>query len=676
MTPLVATYRLQLGPSLTFHDAARLVPYLRELGVSHLYLSPIMQARRGSTHGYDVVDPRRVSDELGGELGLRSLAATGLALIVDIVPNHMAVSDENPFWSDPSLRAQFFDLDSEGGHRRFFDVDDLAGVRVEDPEVFDVTHATIVRLVRAGVVAGVRVDHVDGLADPSGYLQRLRDAGIEHVWVEKIVEPGEPLPAWPVEGTTGYEFAVDVDALFVDPDGRAALDTAVDPVAGARRPFREVSAEAKAEQVRTTFLPEVQRLRRIADVTDVEDALGALPVYRTYIDPARRSVTAADRAALDHLPPTTARALLDATATPPEFVVRFQQTTGAVMAKGVEDTALYRDVRLLALNEVGGDPDRFGMSTVDFHAANQRRATSWPTALLTGTTHDTKRSADVRARIAAISSMGDEWLRIVEWWTDRCAAHTHAEHGPDRDEQLFVLQTLVGAWPLSRERLHTYLVKAFREAKRHTTWIDPAEEWERSVLGVVADAMADRSFSEVFVSFVVDVIHRADRISLGGLVLRGTVPGVPDVYQGDELWNHLLVDPDNRRPVDWDLRRVLLDAQQGGARIDRFTAKLFTLRVLLALRAHFAGFGDHAYVPLDAPDDVCAFGRGAHEDPDVVVVVPLRPSVDLARPAAVTGDERVDVLAPLDDLYGSRRPGVLVRAEIGDRLSKRVTGHS
>jgi (1->4)-alpha-D-glucan 1-alpha-D-glucosylmutase len=676
MTPLVATCRLQLGPDFTFHDAARLAPYLRALGVSHLYLSPIMRARHGSTHGYDVVDPRCVSDELGGELGLRSLSATGLDLIVDIVPNHMAVSDENPFWSDPQLRATFFDLDAHGGHRRFFDIDELAGVRVEDPEVFDVTHAKIVQLVRDGIVAGVRVDHVDGLADPAGYLRRLRDAGIDRVWVEKILEPGEQLPPWPVQGTTGYEFAVDVDALFVDPDGRAALDAAVDPETGARRSFREVAAEAKAEQVRTTFRPEVRRLQELAAVPGVEDALVALPVYRTYVDAGTRALTASDRAALGHLPRATAEALVDPDATPPEFVVRFQQTSGAVMAKGVEDTALYRDVRLLALNEVGGDPDRFGISVADFHAANAARAASWPNALLTGTTHDTKRSGDVRARISVLSTMGDAWVRVVAWWRELCVEHAEGAVGPDRDEQLFVLQTLVGAWPLSRDRLDRYLVKAFREAKRHTTWTDPATEWERSVLEVVARAMADPAFSEVFVSFVVDVLRRADRVSLGGVVLRCTVPGVPDLYQGDELWNHLLVDPDNRRPVDWELRRVLLDHQERGAPIDRFTAKLFTVRVLFAVRAQFAAFAEHAYEPLAAPADVCAFARGPRDDPDVVVVVPTRPSRDLVLPPPFDRDEqRVDVLAPLDSVYGARRPGVLVRADVAARLSTRVTAN-
>jgi (1->4)-alpha-D-glucan 1-alpha-D-glucosylmutase len=676
MTPLVATYRLQLGPALTFADATALVPYLRDLGVSHLYLSPIMQARPGSTHGYDVVDPRRVSDALGGEHGLHALANAGLDLIVDIVPNHMAVSDANPFWRDPDLRRTFFDLDPEGGHRRFFDIDELAGVRVEDPEVFAMTHAKIVELVRDGVVAGVRVDHVDGLADPGAYLRRLRDAGIEEVWVEKILEPGETLPPWPVEGTTGYEFLVDVDALFVDPEGRAALDAA----AGSRPTFREQGARAKAEQVATTFQPEVARLRRVADVDGLETALAALPVYRTYLAPETRVASEQDAAALAALPPAFVAALEAPEATPAEFVVRFQQTCGAVMAKGIEDTAMYRDVRLLALNEVGGDPDRFGISVDELHRANERRIASWPRALLAATTHDTKRSADVRARIAVLSTMGDRWLTLVTWWRDLCGRHAErlgAPTGtPDGDELLFVLQTLVGAWPLSHERLEGTLVKSFREAKRHTSWVEPDEAWERAVIELVEVALADPRFVERFAPFLAEVLARADRAALGGLVLRCTAPGVPDLYQGDELWNHLLVDPDNRRLVDWSLRRALLDHQERGALLDRFTTKLFTTRALLALRARFAGFAGLGYQALDAPPDVCAFTRGSPGRPEVVAVVPVRPTGAVERPSSFADpDTWVDVLAPLDAVYESRRPGVFVRADVAAGLPTQPPGN-
>src|SRR5687767_6156215 len=254
MTAFRATYRLQLGGGFGFAQARALVPYLRDLGVSHLYLPPSFQARAGSTHGYDVVDPTRISEELGGEAAFFALAdaarEAGLGLILDIVPNHMAVDDANRYWTDPERRRKFFDVDeATGRHRRFFDIDHLAGVRQEDEEVFEETHRLALRLVRDGVVDGLRIDHPDGLADPAGYLRRLREAGVERVWVEKILDPGEPLRDWPVEGTVGYEFLNDAAALFVDPAGEEAL-TALYP-----EPFDPTGA--KLEQVRRTFGPEV-----------------------------------------------------------------------------------------------------------------------------------------------------------------------------------------------------------------------------------------------------------------------------------------------------------------------------------------------------------------------------------------------------------------------------------
>src|SRR5215208_6400968 len=250
MTDFRATYRLQLGPGMGFAEAAELVPYLRDLGVSHLYLPPSFQAREGSTHGYDVVDPGRISEELGGEAAFRGLVdavrEAGMGIVLDIVPNHMATDDANRFWADPELRTKFFDIDPETGrHRRFFDIDHLAGVRQEDPEVFAATHELALRLVREGAVDGLRIDHPDGLADPAGYLERLRDGGAQHVWVEKILDPGEPLRDWPVEGTVGYEFAVDATALFIDPAGEAALTALWVEISGDDRRFGELAFEAK-----------------------------------------------------------------------------------------------------------------------------------------------------------------------------------------------------------------------------------------------------------------------------------------------------------------------------------------------------------------------------------------------------------------------------------------------
>ena len=475
MADLVATYRLQLGPGFDFAAARALVPYLQALGISHLYLSPIMQAREGSTHGYDVVDPTRVSDALGGEPEFRALAESGLGVILDVVPNHMAAVDENVFWRD--RREQFFDLDPvTGGHRRFFDVGDLAGVRVEDPEVFAVTHAKVFELVGAGLVDGVRVDHIDGLAEPARYLQWLRDAGVEHVWVEKILETGEPLRPWPVEGTTGYEFLNDATAVFVDPSAEAAL-TALD---GNPRPFAEVAHEAKLEQATTTFSAEVDWLRRLDDCPSIREGLALLPVYRTYVDPVAGTVDDLDRAFAAGLPDPLRRKLLLEEPAPAEFVTRFQQTSGAVMAKGVEDTAFYRYVRLLALNEVGGDPGRFGLPVEAFH-----RATRSGSARVRDPPHrpDARHQAQSR-RTRPASSRDSPGGRVGRAGRRMASAERDLRVGdaPDWTEELFLYQTLVGVWPITWERLEQYLVKAMREAKRTTNWIAPDEEWEAGVL--------------------------------------------------------------------------------------------------------------------------------------------------------------------------------------------------
>ena len=366
---LRATYRLQLGPGLDFSRVRELVPYLRDLGISHLYLSPSLQAVPGSSHGYDVIDPTRVSAELGGERGLRELADAGLGIVLDVVPNHMARSEENRWWRDTELRRRFFDVDPETGfYRRFFDIDDLAAIRQEEPEVFEVTHAKVLELVRDGVLDGLRVDHPDGLADPAGYLRRLREAGVELVWVEKILSatpPGERLRDWPVAGTVGYEFLNDLAALFVDPAGEVTLTALWTRVSGDGRRFAEVALEAQLEQAEGTFSRELERLTRLAprfSEARLARALASLPVYRTYVEPWSGAVEAADIEAVEaaEVDEDLAAVLLlrSSGEIPDEFVTRFQQTSPAIAAKGVEDTAFYRYLRLLALNEVGGDPER------------------------------------------------------------------------------------------------------------------------------------------------------------------------------------------------------------------------------------------------------------------------------------------------------------------------------
>jgi (1->4)-alpha-D-glucan 1-alpha-D-glucosylmutase len=700
--PFRATYRLQLGTDLDFAAARDLVPYLADLGASHVYLSPSFEAREGSTHGYDVVDPRRVSDALGGEAGLRQLAETahehGMGLILDIVPNHMAADEANPYWTDPALRAKFFDLDPDAelppGWRRFFDISELAGVRMEDPEVFAETHELALRLVAEGVVDGLRVDHPDGLADPGQYLRRLREGGADHVWVEKILDPGERLRAdWPVEGTVGYEFANDVAALFVDPAAEPALTELYASLTGETRPFADIAHEAKLEQATASFQPEVQRLRRLwPDVPDLEAALSSLSIYRTYVEPATGKADDQDREALEEarangLPDAVRDAMLlerrsEEAATPgdagdfgwsklpgrrrDEFVIRFQQTTPPVMAKGVEDTAFYRYVRLLALNEVGGDPGRFGITVGQFHEGNAIRP---PRNLLVSTTHDTKRSGDVRARLCALTAMADEWVGAVRSWFDvnaelrsvtgstdgehaelrsvtrsadgehaelrsvtRSADGEHAElrsvtgsadgehaelredgeavGAPTPAEELLIYQTLAGAWPIEADRLEAYLEKALREAKVTTNWIEPDLEHEAAVKRFAVALLDHGPFRYGFDAIAARVADLGERVALAQTLLKLTVPGVPDVYQGDELLALSLVDPDNRRPVDWDERRQALAALRSGQPPAREHLKLHLVAAALDLRRRrpeaFAG----GYTPVPAGDDVVAFLRG------------------------------------------------------------------
>ncbi len=592
---MIATYRLQLTPDFGFAEARAVVPYLRDLGVSHLYLSPVLEARPGSAHGYDVVDPGRVSEQLGGEAELRALCEAGLDVILDVVPNHMATSKENPYWRDRKLRRRFFDIDERTGrHRRFFDIGDLAAVRVEDPEVFAATHAVVLRLVREGLADGVRIDHPDGLTDPRGYLERLAGGGVEHVWVERILEPGEKLRDWPVEGTTGYEFANDAQALLVDP----AAEPTLTELAEERRPWNEVAHEAKLEQAQTTFRHEVDRLRRLYDTPELERALASLPVYRTYVEPWSGRVDQADREALTALPEELRRVLLLEERGHDEFVTRFQQTSGPVMAKGVEDTAFYRYVRLLALNEVGGSPGRLGIGIEEFQRANALRPVR---GLLAGTTHDTKRSADVRARLGALSTIADRWAETATRWRE-LNAHDGA---PDWTEELLIYQTLVGAWPLELERLEAYMEKALREAKRNTNWLEPNEAWEQAVKRFCRGLYASDRFQSELEPFAADVAELGERSALAQVALRFTSPGVPDIYQGDEHTLLALVDPDNRRPVDWT---------------PRTSRKSELVRTLLALRARRPGAFAGGYEPLPAAEHTCAFRRGD----DVVVAVATR----------------------------------------------------
>jgi (1->4)-alpha-D-glucan 1-alpha-D-glucosylmutase len=362
-------------------------------------------------------------------------------------------------------------------------------------------------------------------------------------------------------------------------------------------------------------------------VPDLERALASLPVYRTYVEPWSGRVEDADREALAALPEELRRVLLLEDRGHDEFVTRFQQTTGPVMAKGVEDTTFYRYVRMLALNEVGGDPGRFGLSVEAFHRENAQRADRFPGTLLPGTTHDTKRSADVRARIGAIAGMAGEWAEAVARWHELTSGLREGD-APDWPEELLVYQTLAGAWPIEVDRLEGYLEKALREAKRNTSWIDQNAGWERAVKRFATGLLTHEPFLADFAPVQARIAAAGARSSIGQLVLRLTSPGVPDVYNGDELPYFALVDPDNRRPVDWETRRAALasrDAPHGDS------AKLHVIREALALRRRRPeAFAEGGYEPLRAGEGTVAYRRGK----DVVVAVPVRgddPELDLPR---------------------------------------------
>ncbi|MCF6506383.1 malto-oligosyltrehalose synthase [Blastococcus sp. MG754426] len=529
--------------------------------------------------------------------------------------------------------------DSDLNYRRFFAINTLAGLRVEDPAVFDATHELVLRFVRDGAVDGLRIDHPDGLADPKGYLDRLAEAS-EGRWtvVEKILEPGEDLPAtWATAGTTGYDALAEVDQLLVDPAGEPALTALDTELAGRQVDYAQLVHDCKREVTDGMLGSEVARLVRVigelpgADRTQQTEALAELlasfPVYRSYLPDGREHLdgtVAAVRArrpdlaaALDALHPVLSQAGTEA-------ATRFEQTSGPVMAKGVEDSAYYRWSRFVALNEVGGDPARFGSTVTEFHAAQQRRQQVRPESMTTLSTHDTKRSEDVRARLAVLAELPTEWAQLVRGWLTR---HPLA----DRPLAHLVWQNLVGAWPLSRERAHAYAEKAAREAGTATTWTDPDEAFEAQLHALVDAAFDDPTTRSEIDAFVTRITPLGWSNSLTQKLLQLTMPGVPDVYQGTELWDFSLVDPDNRRPVDYALRRRLLAQLDGGevpAVDETGAAKLLVVsRTLRARRDHpgwFAGY-EPVEVTGSAADHLVAYDRGG------VVAVGTRLPAALAR---------------------------------------------
>jgi (1->4)-alpha-D-glucan 1-alpha-D-glucosylmutase len=829
-----ATYRLQLHAGFGFNDAAKIAPYLARLGVSHVYLSPILKARPGSVHGYDVTDHNQLNPELGTENDFSSMIAAfrdhGLGRILDIVPNHVGVwGADNPLWLDVlewgpySQYAGWFDIDwsaqdgkilapvlgaqygealrwgklklrfeedgsfavwaydahklpidpltfsqilghqhpaldrmgdlfldlpqwrpqvaeraralkselvalalkDEGAHaaidarvqefnsdwreldrlirdqfwrvaffrvaedeinyRRFFNINDLAGLRIEAGPVFDHVHARIFRMLESGEIDGLRIDHIDGLFDPKAYLEALR-AGAKrpfYLVVEKILAPHEALRAdWPVEGTTGYDYTNLALGVLVDPAGEQAFTQTYRGFAGEDQDFATIARDGKLRIMENEMASELNALgRRAAQLADqspmtadltrallqraIRQVVAHFPVYRTYLDftgmpadadrrdvawamtRARRSDPDVHASAFDFLQNT----LMAETEQPTQelshtaalrFAMKVQQFSGPVMAKGVEDTAFYRYNRFIALNEVGGAPERFGLAPALFHKANAARAQNWPHAMLATATHDTKRGEDNRARLAVLSEMPEEWRRQVETWTRILRARrgdVERVAAPDPDDEYLLYQMLVGSWPIdmldgpSAEQLEAYgariraaLEKSLREAKRRSSWAAPDADYEQATQAFAKEALRSDTFRSNFLPFMRRVARLGIENSLIQTVGKLTAPGVPDIYQGCELWDLNLVDPDNRRPVDFEAReaaaadlaarlkapdqrpalfKTLMDEWRDGR------VKQATIALLLALRRDdpelFAS-GDYQPLVIDGDHSDWAFG--------------------------------------------------------------------
>lgn len=718
-----STYRLQITETFDLHAAAKVLPYLAELGVDWAYLSPLLAAEPGSDHGYDVVAHDHVDESRGGAAGLEAFAQAAreldLGILVDIVPNHVGVATphEDPWWWDvlklgrDSEHAHAFDIEwaagdgrirlpvvgdddqvdgvgpiahltlvetDDGGelgyhdqrfpiapgtwspgddpndvhdrqhyelvnwhvaddglnYRRFFAVSSLAAVRVEDPDVFADSHVEIRRWFDEGLVDGLRVDHPDGLRDPVGYLQDLAElTGGAYTLVEKILEPGEELPTgWATQGTTGYDALGQVDRVLVDPAGQPELDALETRLRGRATDWEQLVHDSKRAVADGMLASEVNRITReirrllprsrLAEVADaVAELMACFPVYRSYLPAGRDHLDQAFAAARTHRPDlaevldTLLPVLSDPTSPPAQ---RFQQTSGMVMAKGVEDSAFYRWSRLTSLNEVGGDPSVFALDPDTFHAWATRRQQLWPHAMTCTSTHDTKRGEDVRARITAIAELPGTWGRALDRLLELVPA-------PDPGFANLLWQAVIGAWPAEsdnglppddyRDRLHAYAEKAMREAGDRTTWTEPDEGYEAAVHALV-DAAFDVPAVHAIVSDLVEQLAGPGWSNgLAAKLLALTVPGVPDVYQGSELWEQSLVDPDNRRPVDFDFRAGLLDATPTLSTLpdDVGTAKLAVTRAALRLRRDrpdlFRGYA--ALVPEgSAAAHVLAFDRG------------------------------------------------------------------
>jgi (1->4)-alpha-D-glucan 1-alpha-D-glucosylmutase len=768
----IGTYRLQLHAGFTLRDAERVLPYLAELGVSHVYVSPCLQAFPGSMHGYDVTDPARISEDLGGEAAWQSFVAAvraqHLGILLDFVPNHMSTSEHNAWWDDvlaqgpysefagyfdirmtphepfrvhictlahaygeslekgelvielrggrprvvhfdngwplamaswgallddpdPSVRACFAELielqnvrapsdaersrhrrqaeraeavlaeAAESGrlaaaiertrgdpgrldailrrqffalhswklageltnYRRFFDVSGLVGLRIGKPAVFEAAHVRVERMIREGQLDGLRLDHPDGLRDPLRYFERLRGLLPDgRLYVEKILENDERLPEdWPIDGTVGYEFLAKVNRLWMDDRRIDAFTGTYADFTGHTVNFAALVREKKREIVESTFSADLDRLSaaalaiaradwRTRDLSprQLREALAsvttALGVYRTYrtadtlnspdervfaeaVQSARISSSNIGGSAFDFLAAIFAKPTLDAAEE--DFIAGWQQLAPAVMAKGVEDTTFYLFDRLVSCNEVGSQASLMGISAEKFHEFCHYLSERWPTNMLATSTHDNKRSEDVRTRISLLSEIPDRWAEALHQWS-QLTAPAWNNRTPDRHAEYLLYQTLIGAWPLSQERCWQYMLKACREAKVRTSWHEPNTGYEENIRGFVDGVYHTPEFIDSLEAFIAPLILPGRVNSLAQTLIKMIAPGVPDFYQGSELWDLSLVDPDNRRPVDFGLRAQMLrrcrslSADEAVADWDSGLPKIWMTMRLLALR--------------------------------------------------------------------------------------------